>query len=199
MTSCTSVERSSSDSKHDNGTAFRSATLNLTDIDTIYFPTRTKVVHANRSTLLIHIDKMLSFHGFSDETLSINTARNNMGCAFRRNRSSVFVATFGEFDSDNDGGTFVELTAFVPDALNVKYDDTYERLDEWGQATSSKLWLKDGRLVGGSGKQTDWKLLKDRPRYRIDYKIASIASFAVLLPLLIAWRWGKRKRQITEQ
>ena len=78
------------------------------------------------------------FAGHPPEPMSIHGARKNMGCAIRAEGDDLVVATYGEWDSQIEGGASIKLVAVVPDGVKVEKRKGLSGPDSAGQKRNSR-------------------------------------------------------------
>jgi hypothetical protein len=132
---------SSADPGVSNGTAFDRASIDMGECRWIVVPTKTEVEFSEKpGRLTLLMKKQMGFMGHPPNRTTIDEARQQMGCAYRKHDGKLFVGKFGEFDSGGEGGKFVSLTVRVPEGTVVERSDELE-LPSGDRARSSPLSL----------------------------------------------------------
>lgn len=124
-----------------NGTAYDRSTLELGAAKSLVLPEGTTVRRGGAAgTVELFMGKTLSFGGHPSEPVSIRTVRTRMGCAVKVEGDALVVATFGEWDTGVEGGTWMRLLlAVVPDGVTVEHRKGLVGWDSAGQEWERKL------------------------------------------------------------
>lgn len=153
----------------ENGTAFDRAALDVSPYKILVLPDDAEVREgAPEKTLQIFMRKTLSFGGHPPERMSIRGARKNMGCAVKAESDALTVATFGEWNSHIEGGTFMGLLFIVPEDLEVRREAGLS-----GEKSAGRTWegmyltkpkdAKDGYWYGPASPADGWSAVPDVP------------------------------------
>ncbi len=103
-----------------NGTVHDSAEIPLADVRTVRVPERAEVEFVESGTTIrAEMAKTLAFAGHPPRRMSIRETAKNMGVATRMEGDLMELATYGEWDSQIEGGAFIELTLVVPKHISV--------------------------------------------------------------------------------
>lgn len=107
--------------KVENGTAYDRATIDLSGVKKVVLPTEA-IVHRTEpaGSVQLLMAKQLWFAGHPGETMSIRQTRKKLGCASRKEGTTLTVAIYGEWDSGVEGGAYVKLVAVVPQGVEVE-------------------------------------------------------------------------------
>jgi hypothetical protein len=153
----------------ENGDAFDQAALDIENYKKVVVPD-TAVVRreGNANKLQVFMRKRMRFGGHPPESMSIRTARKNMGCAVKDEGGSLVLATFGEWDSHIEGGTNMALVVLVPEGVEVE-----NRSDLSGEKSADREWhgdyltkpkeVKEGWWYGPASPADGWKAVPDVP------------------------------------
>jgi hypothetical protein len=107
--------------KVENGWAYDKATLDCGRYKVVVVPHDAQVERGGSDKQVeIYMEKEQSFSGHPPELASIRDARKEMGCARKEDKDKVVLATYGEFDSNIEGGTFMKLRLRIPAGLTVE-------------------------------------------------------------------------------
>jgi hypothetical protein len=153
----------------ENGSAFDRASLDVTPYRVLILPDDSEVREgAPEKTLQIFMCKTLAFGGHPPERMSVSGVRKNMGCAVKAEGDTLTVATFGEWDSHIEGGTFMGLLFVVPEGVEVQLSGGHSAGREWHGAYLTKP--KDAKGGYWYGPASPAESFRDR--------IALFASYA---------------------
>lgn len=108
-------------SKVENGSAYDRAAVHLGAAKKVVLPDDAVVQRsAEAGKVELFMKKTLAFGGHPSERMSIRDARKNMGCAVKAEEGALVVATFGEWDSHIEGGTFMRMIAVIPEGMELE-------------------------------------------------------------------------------
>ena len=145
----------------ENGAAYDKAVIDLSDCRGLVLPANAEVrFGAPKGEMRLFMQKELCFAGHPGSWISIRGERKHMGCALTRSAGTVTLGTFGEWDSQIEGGTRMRVVCVVPDGLRV-----FRRQALSGPASQPN---KEGKSAAGrpipkvtpSGK---WQRIPDTP------------------------------------
>jgi hypothetical protein len=105
--------------KVENGVAYDKATLEPGDHEAVVVPKEAKVETGGQG-IEIYMAKRLSYAGHPREFMSIREERKKMGCASRTETKKLVIGTFGEWDSNIEGGAEMMLLIRVPATVRVE-------------------------------------------------------------------------------
>jgi hypothetical protein len=122
---CTRMDRSvnitqSNDPLITNGIAYDSGVVDVSGCNKVIVPENALVRMSNGTTCTVVIEKELGVFAHPDVSISIYEKRKVMGCAYRIENGTLFLATYGEFLSAGHGGAIVRLSVEVPKGLSVQ-------------------------------------------------------------------------------
>ncbi len=102
--------------------AFDKATLEIASNTALVVPDNAKIEHIDaKDRIEIFLQKIQSFGGFPPQQMSIRVTRKGMGCVKKLEVGKTIIATYGEWDSNIEGGTFIGgLVVRVPDSAKVE-------------------------------------------------------------------------------
>jgi hypothetical protein len=119
-----------------NGRAFDKAVLEVGANGILVVPEGARVEDgAPQGRVEIYMEKILSYMGHPPHRMSIRQVRHHMGVARKTEGNKVVIATFGEWDSDIEGGAFMRLLIRVPDGVTVE-----RRAGLSGEASPGRGW-----------------------------------------------------------
>jgi hypothetical protein len=106
----------------ENGKAYDRAALELNGAVAIVVPDTAKIERDGRPGYIeIYMEKSQSFGGHPAERTSIRDSRKHMGCVKKVEAGKLVVATYGEWDSNIEGGNFLtHLLIRVPADMKVE-------------------------------------------------------------------------------
>jgi hypothetical protein len=109
--------------KVENGLAYDKATLNIGDFKTVVVPVDAKVEQGQSiGQVEIFMEKSQHFSGHPGTLMSIRETRKQMGCAKKTENGKLVLATYGEWDSQIEGGLSIKkLLIRVPDGVEVEH------------------------------------------------------------------------------
>lgn len=111
---------SSEDKNVTNGSAFDCYGFSFGGVTTIVIPDGVELSEkASAGTMIIKTNKKLAFNGHPPKPMSPETARNNMGLAYKLDGDKLTLATYGEF-STKEGGASMKLVIWVPPNTKVE-------------------------------------------------------------------------------
>ena len=111
---------SSEDPKVTNGSAFDCYGLSFGGVSTLIIPEGVELTEsAGAGTLIVKTNKKLAFGGHPPKPMSPETARKNMGLAYKLEGDTLTLATYGEF-STKEGGASIKLVVLVPPKSKLK-------------------------------------------------------------------------------
>jgi hypothetical protein len=148
--------------KVQNGKAYDKATINIGDEKFVVVPDDAKIEHNGPDGRIeIYIEKTLEFGGHPGELMSIRNERKNMGCVMKSEADKLIIATYGEWDSNIEGGAFIQaLVIRVPDKLKV---ETRKGLSGPILARKGFGKKKQTRSDGIEPGENGWKAIADVP------------------------------------
>lgn len=104
----------------ENGWAYDRATLDLGNHKGVVVPDDARVERAGEAGRIeVFMEKSLNYGGHPPDPMSIRIQRKKMGCVHKIERDKVVVATYGEWNSNIEGGTSMKVLIRVPDGLLV--------------------------------------------------------------------------------
>ena len=103
-----------------NGVAHDKAIVRTSGIDTVIVPDTDCVVRQSHSpdTIVIRMEKTLSFAGLPPEPVSIDGIRSTAGFASARRGRTLVFSTYGEFDTI-EGGFYIKSSFEIPSNMTV--------------------------------------------------------------------------------
>ena len=156
------------DERVDNGIAYDAGVLDLEKAKKVVLPD-TAVVRwsGEHGKILLFLEKRMGFGGHPPEPMSIQGARKNMGCAFRKEGDALIIATFGEF-STMEGGTDMKVVAILPDGVAMDQrkglSGPKSAAQEWhGLYLSKPKDAKDGYWYGPASPSENWAAIPTVP------------------------------------
>ncbi len=124
-----------------NGTAFDRATIKLGENQTVVVPFDAQVEFSEQpGRVTILMKKMMGFMGHPPKMITIDDARNTMGCACLASDGKLRIATYGEFVC-GEGSRAIQLTIRVPQGVRVEKDNREKELQRGQEVTGSPLEL----------------------------------------------------------
>jgi hypothetical protein len=136
-----------------NGIAFDRATIILGDNQTVVVPYDAQVEFSEKpGRVTILMKKMMGIMGHPPKMITIDDARNAMGCACLASDGKLRIAKYGEF-SCGEGGRAIQLTIRVPQGVRVEKDNREKESQRAQEVTSSPLEIHQ------EGKET-WCVLE---------------------------------------
>lgn len=145
-----SIELSERFGKVENGSAYDRASLDISGIGKVVVPHNAVVRRTKEEGKLdLFMKKTLSFYGHPPEPMSIRDARQNMGCAVRREEEALILATFGEWDSRIEGGAHMRLMVVLPEGIDVETKQGLSGPDSAGREWHAKYLSKPVDARGG--------------------------------------------------
>jgi hypothetical protein len=114
----------SSDSSEDknvtNGSAFDCYGFSFGGVSTLIIPEGVELTEsAGADTIIVKANKTLAFSGHPPKPMSPETARNNMGLAYKLEGDILTLATYGEF-ATKEGGASIKLVVLVPPKREIE-------------------------------------------------------------------------------
>jgi hypothetical protein len=104
----------------ENGSAFEQATIEVKKHERIFLPDDAEVRHVGHGHVVhIYMKKTLEYFGHGVPK-SIRQARNDMGCAMKADGDALWIATFGEWDTQIEGGAYMCILIEVPAGVRVE-------------------------------------------------------------------------------
>jgi hypothetical protein len=91
----------------ENGRAYDKAVIDTRDLKTVVLPEGPKIEieHGGpRGRIEIFMEKVQGFGGHLGKPMSIRETRKKMGCARKTEAGKTVIGTFGEWDSNIEGG-----------------------------------------------------------------------------------------------
>jgi hypothetical protein len=153
----------------ENGSAYDQAAIDVTPYKAIYLPEDADVqIGAEEGKLQLFMRKTLSFGGHPPESMYLRDTRKHMGCALKAEDDALLVATFGEWDSHIEGGTFMGLLFLVPEGIEVRRKANLSGPNsagrEWnGSYLTKPKEVKTGYWYGPASPATGWSAIPDVP------------------------------------
>jgi hypothetical protein len=161
----------------ENGRAYDKAALSISADQVLVVPKDAAVEEgAPAGRVEVFMKKTLAFGGHPPERMSIRLARNHMGVGCKTEGGKVILATYGEWDSQIEGGAFLELLVRVPEGVTVE-----RRADLSGPESVGREWhaeyltkpaeAKEGYWYGPASPGPGWQALRGEPDrdYRARY------------------------------
>lgn len=103
-----------------NGVAYDVSLLKMAGVNQLVVPASAQLESGPAGTdCVIRMRKSQGFMGHPVERVSIVDTRKEMGCAVLRRDEAILVGTFGEWDSNIEGGSSLKTTIVVPDGIEV--------------------------------------------------------------------------------
>jgi hypothetical protein len=103
-----------------NGWAYDRAVLALPEGAVLVVPGNVRVERSgSESRVEVFIEKHLGYHGYLNDPLSIQEQRRFMGVARKDDAKKVQLSTYGEWNSNFEGGASVLLLIRVPAGVQV--------------------------------------------------------------------------------
>jgi hypothetical protein len=164
-----------------NGTAYDRAEIDLSGLARIVVP---KTAIVSRSADAHHcrliMEKTLGLTAHPDKAISIERTRTKMGCASRISSGTIEIGTFGEYETDGEGGAFLHVRISVPVGMEV-----VRRGDLEGESSVANIALFPDEFPRQRGNAASsaalWRVLTVVPltraeREQIEKQIAASAS-----------------------
>lgn len=143
-----------------NGVAYDKASIAVDGVSTVVVPANAVVErHRADATCDITMRKELAVFGHPPERITISDARRNMGCAYRREGNVIYLATFGEFETDGHGTRSIGLAISAPDDIVV---EKRNGLSGGGSQANDYFSSSEESDAGNEG-ATQWKKLRCVP------------------------------------
>ena len=153
----------------ENGSLYDKAEIALTGYSKLIVPETARVRFDEADQRLqIYLKKSLLFVGQIDEPMTVRNTRKYMGLATRKEGEGLVLATFGEWDSHIEGGTWMEIQLIVPKKTTVEI-----RPDQCGVRSIAHQpignWIvkspdaKDGFWFGRSSPASGWSVVPSVP------------------------------------
>jgi hypothetical protein len=145
-----------------NGWAYDKATLQIDAKYVLVVPHDARINHQGSGELAeIYMEKSLQFAGHPPEPMSIRLARHNMGCAFQVQNDRLVIATYGEWDSNIEGGAKLSLLIKIPESIRVEtrpgLSGTRSIAHEWdGEYIAKPSEVKEGYWYGPAAPRSGW-------------------------------------------
>jgi hypothetical protein len=155
--------------KVENGSAFDRASLDVSPYKVLVLPDDAEVRQgAPDKALQIFMRKVLAYHGHPSERMSVSGERKNMGCAVNAEGDMLTVATFGEWDSHEEGGALMGLLFIVPEGVEVRrqagLSGEHSAGREWhGVYLTKPKDAKGGYWYGPASPADGWSAVPDIP------------------------------------
>jgi len=153
----------------ENGSAYDRAAVNLGDAKKLVLPDDAVVRRTGvPGKVELFMKKTLAFGGYPPERMSIRGARKNLGCAVKVDGDSLVVATFGEWDSQIEGGTHMYLVALLPEGMELEQRKGLSGPESAGQQWSGQYLTKpndakDGYWYGPASPAVGWAAVSAAP------------------------------------
>lgn len=155
--------------KVENGSAYDQAAVDLGSAKMLVLPDDAVVRRsADAGKVELFMKKTLAFGGHPPERMSIRDARKNMGCAVKQEVGALVIATFGEWDSHIEGGTFMRVIAVIPEGMELE-----QRKGLSGENSAGREWngqwltkpkdVKRGYWYGPASPADGWTAIPDVP------------------------------------
>lgn len=104
----------------ENGYVFEKGTVQLNQFNYLVVPDNATIVsEASGTAMKIYSRKELTFFGHPSRAMSIKTGYKYMGYCTQVKNDSLFLATFGEWNSYIEGGTSMEHLLCVPNTIHL--------------------------------------------------------------------------------
>lgn len=128
-----------------NGSVYDVATIDLAGFKTVRVPTGSQVTReAADGVAHLHMRKALFFVGYPPKPIDLLTARRAMGCAWKADGERLILGTFGEWDSQIEGGAAMSLLLVVPSSVSVEFADDLSGESSLAAEQDPDAWLKHG-------------------------------------------------------
>lgn len=109
-----------------NGAAFDEARLDVSNCTHLIVPSNAAVERNGASgAVIVKIRRIVRFYGHPPKPINLEVARASMGCVWKREGSTIHLATFGEWDSRIKGSSVIELHLVVPNDLIIAIGTTF--------------------------------------------------------------------------
>jgi hypothetical protein len=146
----------------ENGRAYDKAVIDTRDLKTVVLPEGPKIEieHGGpRGRIEIFMEKVQGFGGHLGKPMSIRETRKKMGCAKKAEADKTVIGTFGEWDSNIEGGAYMHLLFRVP--AGVKVETRNGLCGPYGarKGRGGPL-IREERIVPGEG---GWQAIPDEP------------------------------------
>jgi hypothetical protein len=157
------------DPKVENGQAYDKAALSISADQVLVVPKDAVVEEgASAGRVEVFMEKTLAFGGHPPERMSIRMARDHMGVGCKTEDGKVILATYGEWDSQIEGGAFLRLLVRVPEGVPVE-----RRADLSGPESVGREWhgeyltkpaeVRGGYWYGPASPGPGWQALRGEP------------------------------------
>lgn len=108
------------DEKVENGYVFEKGSIQLNNYKYMIVPDSAIIVsEASDSAVKIYSRKEIMFGGHPPRAISIKTGNKYMSYCTRSNSDSLFLATFGEWEYDFEGGTSIKCVLHIPKNIQI--------------------------------------------------------------------------------
>ena len=160
-------DRATFDPKVENGTVFDTGSVAITGYEAIAVSEGTRVVQEGDGALVqVFMAKRLYFSGHPPQSIRLRHVRRNMGCATKPDGPTLWIGTFGEFDT-RDGGAKLNLLVVVPNGTRVERGSmpkpaTPNGLGE-GEYLTKPREVTDGYWYGPVSPAAGWVAVPDTP------------------------------------
>ena len=115
------IEFSNVDANGGNGVSYERAILHLNHGQILYVPSNAHVEEGGQcKDVKINVAKQLSFGGYPPGRMHIQNVRRCVGIAYKESGNSVSLGTYGEWDSQIEGGVFIGMAVCVPPDIKVE-------------------------------------------------------------------------------
>jgi hypothetical protein len=151
-----------------NGIAYDQAEVDVSGLARVALPKTAKVFRSEDAHhCRLVIEKTLDFAGRPGEAASIEEDRREMGCATRINGDTIAIGTFGEYDTNIEGGCYIHVRISVPIGIEVVRRDDLE-----GPSSVSNMALHPERFPGqqenAASSANPWRVLAVVPLTRAE-------------------------------
>ena len=155
----------------ENGRAYDRSTIDLGGLAIIVVPDDAKVERTGRGGRTeIYMEKSQSFGGHPGKQMSIRDARKRMGCVKKVEGDKLVIATYGEWDSNIEGGSFLKrLLIRVPGDMKVETRNGLSGPIKYRRGFGSPQTRDDGIEPG----KNVWETIPDEPDPRMTAKSVS--------------------------
>jgi hypothetical protein len=105
----------------ENGSAFDQTALEIGTCKKVVLPDDAIVRREGEgSKLRLFLKKTLAFGGHPPHSMSIRDGRKHIGCAVKAEGDTLFLATFGEWDTGHEGGVYLRVVVLVPTGIAIE-------------------------------------------------------------------------------
>lgn len=150
------------DPKVTNGSAFDCYGFSFGGIDSVMIPASVEVNNdVADNTMIVKTNKRLGFKGHPPAPMSPETARKNMGIAYKIKGNTLHIATYGEFSTE-EGGASMKLVISLPAGLKIARTTGYTGEDSEAATHDMDMNAKEYWYTGTKA-AAGWIALKAVP------------------------------------